>query len=222
MEQNRLAIAVVLLSVLAVWLIYRALRRANPWSRTPYERQESILTPAEKAFYEVLSSLAGEEIAICPKPSVREVLRVRPNVRRDRQKYFNWISQKHVDFVLCDRQTMRILCAVELDDRSHDRRDRRQRDAFLDKAFRKARLPLFHVPCRKSYGEAELAELMDFLCDGRRWELPDWEQEQDEAPLCPDCGIPMVLRTASRGPHAGESFYGCPNFPDCRRTRPLH
>ena len=66
MEQNRLVIAVILLSVLAVWLIYRALRRANPWSRTPYERQESILTPAEKAFYEVLSCLAGEEIAICP------------------------------------------------------------------------------------------------------------------------------------------------------------
>ena len=39
----------------------------------------------------------------------------------DRLKYFNWISQKHVDFVLCDKDTMQILCAVELDDRSHER-----------------------------------------------------------------------------------------------------
>ena len=29
-----------------------------------------------------------------------------------------------------------------------------------------------------------------------------------------------LLRTASRGPHQGEQFYGCPNFPRCRRTRP--
>ena len=31
-------------------------------------------------------------------------------------------------------------------------------------------------------------------------------------PLCPDCGVPMVLRTASRGPHQGEQFYGLPQF----------
>ena len=94
----------------------------------------------------MLDALVGEDVVICPKPAVREVLRVRGNVRRDRQKYFNWISQKHVDFVLCDRETMQILCAVELDDSSHERADRRQRDAFMDKAFRKAKLPLFHIP----------------------------------------------------------------------------
>lgn len=231
-----LAAAAALLLVAAIW---KLLRRANPWSRAPYERQEYFLSPAEKAFYDVLDALVGEDVVICPKPAVREVLRVRGNVRRDRQKYFNWISQKHVDFVLCDRETMQILCAVELDDSSHERADRRQRDAFMDKAFRKAKLPLFHIPCRKSYGAKELNELCSFLCQ----DLLVLEDEEEgpacpagttrsagmtcsagttrsALPLCPDCGVPMVLRTASRGPHQGEQFYGCPNFPRCRRTRP--
>ena len=219
-----LAAAAALLLAAAIW---KLLRRANPWSRAPYERQEYFLSPAEKAFYDVLDALVGEDVVICPKPAVREVLRVRGNVRRDRQKYFNWISQKHVDFVLCDRETMQILCAVELDDSSHERADRRQRDAFLDKAFRKAKLPLFHIPCRKSYGAKELNELCSFLCQ----DLLVLEDEEEgpacpagttrsALPLCPDCGVPMVLRTASRGPHQGEQFYGCPNFPRCRRTRP--
>lgn len=36
------------------------------------------------------------------------------------------------------------------------------------------------------------------------------------APLCPACGVPMILRTAGRGAHIGEKFYGCPNYPRCR------
>ena len=230
-----LAAAAALLLAAAIW---KLLRRANPWSRAPYERQEYFLSPAEKAFYDVLDALVGEDVVICPKPAVREVLRVRGNVRRDRQKYFNWISQKHVDFVLCDRETMQILCAVELDDSSHERADRRQRDAFMDKAFRKAKLPLFHIPCRKSYGAKELNELCSFLCQDLLVLEDDEEPDKPAGttcsagttrsagttcsalPLCPDCGVPMVLRTASRGPHQGEQFYGCPNFPRCRRTRP--
>ena len=161
--------------------------------------------------------MVGEDIAICPKPAVREILRVRPQVRRDRQKYFNWISQKHVDFVLCDRATMQVLCAVELDDSSHRRSDRRQRDAFMDKAFRKAKLPLFHIPCKRSYGARELGELCDFLTQGL---LNVVDEPAEEVPICPDCGIEMVLRTAQKGAYAGRQFYGCPNFPQCRQTMP--
>lgn len=37
--------------------------------------------------------------------------------------------------------------------------------------------------------------------------------------LCPKCGSVMVLRTASKGPHAGSPFYGCSAFPACRGIR---
>ena len=35
---------------------------------------------------------------------------------------------------------------------------------------------------------------------------------------CPDCGKPMKLRTASKGPKRGQQFWGCSNYPDCKRT----
>ena len=31
-------------------------------------------------------------------------------------------------------------------------------------------------------------------------------------PNCPQCGSEMVKRKARRGPHAGNEFYGCPNW----------
>ncbi len=209
-------IAVILTAAaVAVWFSKRR-RKAGGWSKTPYEAQEYFLSPAERSFFRVLERLVGEEILICPKPSVREVLKVSAEVVTERQKYFNWISQKHLDFVLCERRTMRILCAVELDDRSHEQKERRQRDAFLDKAFDTAGVALFHVPCRKNYGERELSELYRFLL-----RCCPQQQEEDWIPVCPDCGVPMVLRTVSKGERKGQQFYGCPNFPECWQTRSL-
>ncbi len=41
-----------------------------------------------------------------------------------------------------------------------------------------------------------------------------------DAPVCPDCGKPMRLRKAKTGEHAGEPFWGCSGYPECRGTRP--
>ena len=35
-------------------------------------------------------------------------------------------------------------------------------------------------------------------------------------PVCPQCGKPMVLRTAKTGKNAGQQFWGCSNYPDCK------
>ena len=48
---------------------------------------------------------------------------------------------------------------------------------------------------------------------------PEEEQAppaQDSPPNCPKCGQPMVLRTAKRGERAGQKFFGCPKYPECR------
>ncbi len=37
-------------------------------------------------------------------------------------------------------------------------------------------------------------------------------------PCCPRCGSIMVLRQAKRGPNAGQYFWGCELFPQCRGT----
>ncbi|GAI42812.1 unnamed protein product, partial [marine sediment metagenome] len=38
---------------------------------------------------------------------------------------------------------------------------------------------------------------------------------------CPKCGLPMIQRTAKRGPNAGGKFYGCSNYPKCKETLPI-
>lgn len=34
--------------------------------------------------------------------------------------------------------------------------------------------------------------------------------------VCPKCGGPLILRTAKKGEHVGNQFYGCSSFPKCK------
>ena len=54
-----------------------------------------------------------------------------------------------VDYVLCDTD-FRILCAIELDDSTHDAEERRNRDRAVNYIFEKAGLPLIRVPLGQS------------------------------------------------------------------------
>jgi restriction system protein len=44
--------------------------------------------------------------------------------------------------------------------------------------------------------------------------------ETSSSPSCPKCDSEMVRRTARKGPSAGQDFWGCSNYPECRGTRP--
>jgi restriction system protein len=49
---------------------------------------------------------------------------------------------------------------------------------------------------------------------------PDRPTAPPSDPLtCPKCGAPMTLRTAKRGNNAGNTFYGCTRYPDCKGIR---
>jgi hypothetical protein len=43
----------------------------------------------------------------------------------------------------------------------------------------------------------------------------------EDAPHCPNCNRTMVRRAARRGVSAGEEFWGCAEYPNCRGTRPI-
>jgi len=45
---------------------------------------------------------------------------------------------------------------------------------------------------------------------------PDRTDPSDHIPNCPLCGKAMALRTAQKGKNAGQQFWGCTAYPECR------
>ena len=43
----------------------------------------------------------------------------------------------------------------------------------------------------------------------------------ENKPLCPNCGSPMRIKLARQGPTAGNEFWGCSAYPDCKGTRSI-
>ena len=97
----------------------------------PYRVRDDFLSPAEFSFYKILSSLGGTKLTIQSKVRLADVFFVsRPN---ENMTYFSRIAQKHLDFLVCDSATMKPLLGIELDDSSHQRDDRQERDDFVEK-----------------------------------------------------------------------------------------
>jgi len=205
----------------------------------PYHLRDDFLSPAEFSFYSVLRETVGNQAVICTKVSLSDLFWVKREDSSKHRVYTNKIDRKHVDFLLCHPVTMKPLVGIELDDKSHQREDRKQRDRFVDGVFHAAGLPLVHVPVKRGYVMSDvLALLSPYLAvtvpamppvipptvDAARL-APKASAGQaiaqmNGAPRCPKCDSEMTLRTVKKGEHAGKRFWGCTNYPNCRAMLP--
>ena len=128
------------------------------------ESVESLVTPAEQRFYEALDEAVDGRLLILSKVRVADLLSVTSESRSARYRVFRSIASKHVDFVLVEAKDLRPLAAIELDDSTHRRLDRRKRDELLDDLFAKANLPLIRFKTGSTYNprsiEAQIEEAL--------------------------------------------------------------
>lgn len=47
------------------------------------------------------------------------------------------------------------------------------------------------------------------------------QSAQEDAPLCPQCGRPMIKRMAKKGTNSGKPFWSCSDYPNCHGTRKI-
>lgn len=139
------------------------------WLSPPrYQAQARLFTEAEWRFWEVLNQAVGGRYLVVGKVRIADVIMPRSTVRRQAWwRAFRQISSKHLDFVLLDPRTGAIRGALELDDASHRRTDRRTRDRFVDRALAQAGVPLMRVVAARRYAPGELARQIETAINGR-------------------------------------------------------
>lgn len=221
LSQERIA---ELIAIIQSWLATDRETAAEP--EFPYRLRDDLLTAAELNFYRVLQAAVSDWAVLLVKINLGDLFYASTGDYGQNMAYRNRIARKHVDFLLCDPETMRPLVGIELDDSSHNRPDRRERDAFVDTVFASAKLPLVHVPVSRSYPTGRLREFLRQKASitqgsGASTGMTGEEPAETAVPNCPRCQSPMIRRTAQRGTNAGSQFWGCSNYPDCRGIRPL-
>jgi hypothetical protein len=143
---------------LALVLLALIVLAVKAGGRYPYRRKRWLFTKAEWHFFQALSQALNPQFLIMGKVRIADLLGVegiKPSSSRW-WKAFGRISSKHVDYVICNPRSGEILCAIELDDRSHQRKERRKRDHFVNRACEQAGLPLLRVKVQARYSRDAL------------------------------------------------------------------
>lgn len=159
-------VVVVALLVGAVLVLERVMPKGSGKKSggLEYEACGPLLTAAEAAFYPVLieAAKAGPEAClVMSKVRLRDLIQPKKGLDRSRwQSLHNRACQKHVDFVVVRASDFGVVAAVELDDSSHQRKDRKERDGFVDGALEAAGVRVVRVKWGRGYDLEKVAGVL--------------------------------------------------------------
>ena len=123
----------------------------------PYKIKKDLFSHAELSFLGILDRAIPAEYRVFGKVRIADL--ITPDMRRDDKMFiaaFNQISAKHVDYVICERASLKPVIVVELDDKSHNTKKSRKRDEFVNKAFLSEKLKMIRFEAKSGYNQKEV------------------------------------------------------------------
>ena len=109
-----------------------------------YQAKQFVMTKSEHDAFDALNQAVGDKYYIFPQVHISTFIDWKV-------KGQNWnaamrhINQKSVDFLLCDKVWVNPKLAIELDDSTHDRDDREERDTEVQRILASAHFPLIRI-----------------------------------------------------------------------------
>lgn len=123
----------------------------------PYQPLKVLFSPAERSFLGVLDQAVGSEHRVFGKVRVADIASVKSGLSNSaRQGALNRIAAKHFDFVVCKASDLSVVCAVELNDKSHASQRAKARDELMANVCTAIGLPLLAVPAKQAYSLQEV------------------------------------------------------------------
>jgi len=135
-------------------------KKGEEEKRLPYTKKDYLLTKAEAEFFKALEKATENKYYIFPQVNLSDLFFVKAR-KEAYYKYRNKIDRKSVDFVLAEKENLKLLLAIELDDISHSYGKRKERDNFVEKAFKDAKLTLIRINYKKSYNIQEISDVIN-------------------------------------------------------------
>lgn len=145
MESLILLVIIIIVIAIVVKLSANIKPSGNQSTAYSYVSRNSIMTQRESKFFRRLSEAFQTEYFIFPQVHLPALLDYRGNDQKKKWSAFLHINRKSVDYILCDKNTLQPICAIELDDWTHTRKSRIERDEEVERILSEARMPLIRI-----------------------------------------------------------------------------
>lgn len=162
------SVSTVILSALAGLLVLGVLIRLltkkpqGKATRSPYQKHTALFSPDDGDFYRALRAAVGEDFEVFGRIRVADIVLPKKGVSRDIiRAAFDPIAGRHFDFVLCDRNTLAVVCAIQLHDKINPARQTEHPDDALRPICESIALPFVRFHIKADYSAAEMRERLD-------------------------------------------------------------
>ncbi len=153
-----LALVVIVVAGIVIILALAKTRKGGV-AADVYRKQEQLFTAAELRFLAALDQALAPGQRVLGKVRVADLVSIRPGLSpQARQIALNRVAQKHIDFVVCSGSSLTPVCAIELNDSSHNSDAAKRRDEFLSSVCAQVGLPLLVAKAAGSYTPSEIRQ----------------------------------------------------------------
>ena len=128
-------------------------------SQYKYYAKSYVMTSRENECFKILNDIFSSKWFVVPQVHLSALLDYRVK-GQNWNAAFRHINGKSVDFVLIGKESYKVICAIELDDSTHSKRDRMERDVEIERMFKGARIPLARITRFESMTKPEIAKVV--------------------------------------------------------------
>ena len=124
-----------------------------------YYAKPFVMTSRENECFKILNEIFSSKWFVVPQVHLSALLDYRVK-GQNWNAAFRHINGKSVDFVLIGKESYRVICAIELDDSTHNKPERKERDVEIERIFNQAKIPLVRISKFEAMTKAELAKVI--------------------------------------------------------------
>lgn len=145
----------ILIFVIIVLILEKIIDKETPEKTkeeniSKFTKKEYLLTPNEFKFYKLLKQITDKlEVNLFCQVALYEIINTTDFME------FNKIKSKSIDFVITEKNCKIKLC-IELDDETHKKQSRIERDNFINELFEKTNTKLLRIKTQNFYNIEEL------------------------------------------------------------------
>ncbi|MBC3765191.1 DUF2726 domain-containing protein [Neptunicella marina] len=165
-------LAIVLLILLIVVAVV-ALKFNDPGLAFPFRKKTNLFTPVERNFLNLLDVAVGNQYRIICRVKLADVITIRQGTdKKTSRNALIRAGAKQLDFVLCDKNDLSPVVAIDLVHPNGKEGYKSQRDWFVSSSLEAAKIPHIRIKVKSGYKPLEIRQCIEGKLASLRYNTP--------------------------------------------------
>lgn len=139
----------------------------------PFRKRDNLFTPVERSFLNLIEAGVGDQYRIICRVRLSDIVSLRHGTdKKTGRTAMIKAAGRSLDFVLCDKETLAPVVAVDLVHQSGKEGYKTQRDWFVSSTLDAARIPHLRIKVKSGYSPQDFRDCLEAKLAPVRYKAP--------------------------------------------------